>query len=45
MSKARIIAQGTHDELLKSNPLYTKLYEMQFLDEQSSNILNQPSEI
>jgi len=45
MSKARIVAQGTHDELLKSNPLYRKLYEMQFLDETSSDILNQPSEI
>jgi ATP-binding cassette, subfamily B, bacterial MsbA len=33
MSKARIIAQGTHDELLTSSPLYKRLYEMQFLDE------------
>lgn len=30
MDKGRIIAQGSHQELLQSSPLYTKLYNMQF---------------
>lgn len=30
MDKGRIMAQGSHHELLQSSPLYTKLYNMQF---------------
>lgn len=30
MDKGRIVAQGSHQELLQSSPLYTKLYNMQF---------------
>lgn len=34
MARARIVDQGSHDELIKSCSLYKKLYEMQFADEQ-----------
>jgi subfamily B ATP-binding cassette protein MsbA len=30
MEKSRVVAQGTHDELLERSPLYAKLYKMQF---------------
>ena len=30
MDKGRIVAQGPHQELLETSPLYAKLYEMQF---------------
>ena len=30
MEKGKLVAQGRHDELLLSSPLYAKLYEMQF---------------
>lgn len=30
MDKGRIVATGTHDELLKSSPLYARLAELQF---------------
>lgn len=30
MDQGRIVATGTHDELLKSNPLYARLAELQF---------------
>lgn len=30
MDKGRVVAQGNHEELLASCPLYTKLYNMQF---------------
>ncbi|MDR1945563.1 MAG: ABC transporter ATP-binding protein/permease [Desulfovibrio sp.] len=30
LEKGSIIAQGTHEELLHTSPLYAKLYEMQF---------------
>jgi ABC-type multidrug transport system fused ATPase/permease subunit len=33
MEKGRIVGQGTHAQLLESNPLYAKLYAMQFQDE------------
>lgn len=32
MEKGRIVAQGTHKELLEKCPLYIKLYNMQFQD-------------
>lgn len=30
MEKGRVVAQGTHEELLEMSPLYAKLYTMQF---------------
>jgi subfamily B ATP-binding cassette protein MsbA len=33
MDKGRVAAKGSHSELLKSSPLYAKLYKMQFSDE------------
>jgi subfamily B ATP-binding cassette protein MsbA len=30
MEKGKVVAQGKHEELLKTSPLYTRLYEMQF---------------
>lgn len=33
MDKGHIVAQGKHDELLKSSPLYTKLAKLQFTNE------------
>ena len=30
MDKGRVVAQGKHEELLKTSPLYARLYEMQF---------------
>ncbi len=30
MDRGRIVATGTHDELLKSSPLYARLAELQF---------------
>jgi len=32
IDKGRIIGMGSHDELFNTNPLYKKLYEMQFLE-------------
>ncbi|EPR30400.1 ABC transporter transmembrane region [Alkalidesulfovibrio alkalitolerans DSM 16529] len=32
MEKGRVIAEGRHDELLASCPLYRRLYSMQFMD-------------
>lgn len=34
MDKGRIVEEGTHDELLKQNGYYTRLYEMQFKAEE-----------
>jgi ATP-binding cassette subfamily B protein len=33
MDKGRIVATGTHDELLRDNPLYARLAKLQFRDE------------
>ena len=30
MEEGRVVAQGTHDELMKDSPLYRRLYETQF---------------
>jgi ATP-binding cassette subfamily B protein len=32
MDGGRVVAQGTHDELLHSNPLYARLARLQFRD-------------
>jgi subfamily B ATP-binding cassette protein MsbA len=37
LDKGKIVAQGKHDELLRASPLYAKLYEMQFSDENLNN--------
>ena len=33
MDKGEVVAQGKHDELLESNPLYAKLAKLQFTDQ------------
>lgn len=37
MDKGRVVAQGRHEELLLTNPLYAKLYEMQFSVKKEEN--------
>ena len=32
IDKGQIVGMGRHEELFEVNPLYKKLYEMQFLD-------------
>jgi ABC-type multidrug transport system fused ATPase/permease subunit len=32
LDKGRIVDMGKHEELLSRNPLYKRLYEMQFAD-------------
>jgi subfamily B ATP-binding cassette protein MsbA len=34
LDKGRIVERGTHDELLASGGLYSRLYEIQFRDEE-----------
>ncbi len=36
MERGRIIETGTHDELLQTNGTYKRLYELQFLEDESS---------
>lgn len=36
MDQGRVVAQGRHEELLGADPLYTKLYEMQFNTQDAS---------
>jgi subfamily B ATP-binding cassette protein MsbA len=33
MDQGRVVAQGTHESLLESSPLYRELYELQFMKE------------
>jgi ATP-binding cassette, subfamily B, bacterial MsbA len=40
MCRARIVDQGSHDELLKNCSLYKKLYEMQFQEEAGNNLVD-----
>jgi ATP-binding cassette subfamily B protein len=37
MDRGRVVALGTHDELLDSNPLYARLASLQFRDEAAGN--------
>jgi ABC-type transport system involved in cytochrome bd biosynthesis fused ATPase/permease subunit len=39
MDKGRIVAQGTHKELLAGSPLYAELYRMQFSDRAESSAM------
>jgi len=39
MDQGRIVAVGTHSELLKSSPLYTRLAELQFSDTHLESVL------
>lgn len=46
LEKGRIVAQGKHDELLRTSPLYAKLYKMQFhvKDDETTALVEQDAQ-